>query len=228
MVMLCIYHCSRMDWVLTRVGLIRLCLPGLSMSHAHAKILLQNCYHKVALDALLQNCFDADYSVALARWRYHLCYNNHRKICHLLNTSAWGRAWAEVLDGMPQELENLLSDITSRQRVMWFGDDQPGLSRHLELSRLCFEMWPNVAWCRTKCYVRLCAEMQDKMLCVCFVGEGWGSLGRIWGSCLRPWINKSLTKNTIKQYTSWWMKTLLNYAYNPYVCMHAYSCCSSS
>ena len=139
--MLCICHGSRVDGVLTRVGLIRLCLPGLSMSHAHAKILLQNCYHKVALDALLQNCFDANYSVALARWRYHICYNSHRKICHLLRTSAWGRAWAEVLDGiMPQELLDLLSDITSRQRVMWFGDGQHGLSRPLEVSRLCFEM----------------------------------------------------------------------------------------
>ncbi len=140
-VMLCICHGSRVDGVLTRVGLIRLCLPGLSMSHAHAKILLQNCYHKVALDALLQNCFAANYSVALAGMRYQKCYNNYRKICYLLNTSAWGRAWAEVLDGiMPQELEDLLSDITSRRRVMWFGDDQQGLSRPLEVSRLCFEM----------------------------------------------------------------------------------------
>jgi hypothetical protein len=28
-VMLCIYHGSRVDWVLTRVGVIRLCLPAL-------------------------------------------------------------------------------------------------------------------------------------------------------------------------------------------------------
>jgi hypothetical protein len=139
-VMLCICHGSRVDGVLTRVGLIRLCLPGLSMSHAHAKILLQSCYHQVALNALLHNCWDANYSVYVARWRYHLCYNNYRKIAYLLNTSAWGRAWAEVLDGMPQELEDLLSDITSRQRVMWFGDDQQGLSRPLEVGGLCFEM----------------------------------------------------------------------------------------
>ncbi len=105
------------------------------------EILLQSCYHQVALNALLHNCWDVNYSVYGARWRYHICYNSHRKICYLLNTSAWGRAWAEVLDGlMPQELEDLLSDITSRQRVMWFGDDQQGLSRPLEVSRLCFEM----------------------------------------------------------------------------------------
>ena len=94
-VMLCIYHGSRVDWVLTRVGPIRLCLPALSMSHAHAKILLQNCYHKVALVALLQNCCDSNDSVALAAMRYEKCYNNYRKILWLLNRSVAGRAWAE-------------------------------------------------------------------------------------------------------------------------------------
>ena len=122
-VMLCIYHGSRVDWVLTRVGPIRLCLPALSMSHAHAKILLQNCYHKVALVVLLQNCYKADHSVALAAMREQKCCNNYRKILWLLNRSVAGRAWAEVLDGLsPQELEAVLFEVTSRQRVLWFGD----------------------------------------------------------------------------------------------------------
>ncbi len=73
--------------------------------------------------------------------RYQKCCNDYRKILWLLNRSVAGRAWAEVLDGlMPQELEAVLFEVTSLQRVMWFGDDQQGLSRPLEVSRLCFEM----------------------------------------------------------------------------------------
>jgi hypothetical protein len=111
------------------------------MSPAHAKILLQNCYHEIGLVALLQNCYDSNYSVALAAMRYEKCCNNYRKILWLLNRSVAGRARAEVLDGlMPQELEAVLFEVTSRQRVLWFGDVYQGLSRPLEVSRLCFEM----------------------------------------------------------------------------------------
>ena len=112
-----------------------------SRSHAHAKILLQNCYHKVALVVLLQTCYNANDSVALAAMREQKCCNNYRKMLWLLNRSVAGRAWAEVLDGlMPQELEAVLFEVTSLQRVMWFGDCQQGLSQPLEVSRLCFEM----------------------------------------------------------------------------------------
>ena len=131
------------------------------MSHAHAKILLQNCYHKVALVALLQNCYDSNDSVALAAMRYEKCYNNYRKILWLLNRSVAGRAWAEVLDGlMPQELEAVLFEVTSRQRVLWFGD----VYRPLEVG--C------VLRCdQTLCL--LCADMQDKMHVMCvFCGRG--------------------------------------------------------
>ena len=111
------------------------------MSRAHAKILLQNCYHKVALVVLLQNCYKADHSVALAAMREQKCCSNYRKILWLLNRSVAGRAWAELLDGLkPLELEAVLFEITSLQRVMWFGDCQQGLSKPLEVSRLCFEM----------------------------------------------------------------------------------------
>ena len=93
------------------------------MSRAHAKILLQNCYHKVALVMLLQTCYNANDSVALAAMREQLCCNNYRKMLWLLNNSVAGRAWAEVLDGLsPQELEAVLFEVTSRQRVLWFGD----------------------------------------------------------------------------------------------------------
>ncbi len=107
------------------------------MSRAHAKILLQNCYHKVALVVLLQTCYNANDSVALAAMREQLCCNNYRKMLWLLNNSVAGRAWAEVLDGlMPQELEAVLFEVTSRQRVLWLGD----VYRPLEVGRLCFEM----------------------------------------------------------------------------------------
>ena len=116
---------------------LQLCCFLPAMSRAHAKILLQNCYHKVALVVLLQTCYNANDSVALAAMRYEKCHNNYRKILWLLNRSVAGRAWAEVLDGlMPQELEAVLFEVTSRQRVLWLGD----VYRPLEVGRLCFEM----------------------------------------------------------------------------------------
>ena len=92
------------------------------MSQAHAKILLQNCYHKAALDMLLQTCQNANSSVALAAMREQLCCNNYRKMLGLLNNSEWGRSWACVVDGgSPEFLDAVLAELTSRQRVMWFG-----------------------------------------------------------------------------------------------------------
>ncbi len=118
-VMLCIYHGSRVDWVLTRVGPIRLCLPALSMSYAHAKILLQNCYHKVALVVLLQNCKNADEAFLVAdmcfqkgwqktRWQWML----NRRVGWCLHTG-----WAKVLDGLSQqELYAVLAEVESKGR----------------------------------------------------------------------------------------------------------------
>jgi len=92
------------------------------MFQAHAKILLQNCYHKVALGMLLQTCHNANYSVALAAMRYRLCHNNYRKVLWLLNNSAWGRSWAQVCEGgSPEFLDAALAAVTSKQKVMWFG-----------------------------------------------------------------------------------------------------------
>jgi hypothetical protein len=100
----------------------QLCCFLPAMFRAHAKILLQNCYHKVALGMLLQTCHNANYSVALAAMRYRLCHNNYRKVLWLLNNSAWGRSWAQVCEGgSPEFLDAVLAAVTSKQKVMWFG-----------------------------------------------------------------------------------------------------------
>ena len=116
--MLCSYHDSRVNCVLARVG---------AMSHAHAQILLQNCYHKVALNVLLQNCYNVDHAVAIAAMRWQKCRNNYLKIRYLLSIypgwTEWAAKWAEVLDGFCEnEVEAVLFELRSRQRVMCFGD----------------------------------------------------------------------------------------------------------
>ena len=112
--MLCSYHDSRVDWVLARVG---------AMSRAHAQILLQNCYHKVALNVLLQSCYDADHAVAIAAMRYGKCRNSYFKIRYLLSIypgwTEYAANWAEVLDGVCEnEIGAVLFELRSRQRVM--------------------------------------------------------------------------------------------------------------
>jgi hypothetical protein len=136
------------------------------MSRAHAKILLQNCYHKVALDVLLQNCKNADEAFLVADMCFQKGLQKTRWQCMLNRSVGWclhtGRA--KVLDGLSQqELEAVLFEVTSLQRVLWF--DSLCLPRRLELGRLRVEMCPGDN------ADMICADMHDKMLGSAFVHD---------------------------------------------------------
>ena len=136
-------------------SVIRLCPAALLFSSSYvpgpckdspAKLVPQSCFGHA-----LQTCQNANASVALAAMRYQLCHNNYRKMLWLLNNSEWGRSWACVVDGgSPQFLDAVLAELTSKQRLMWFG--WKGLRVPLELSRLAFRMWLK----SFDCYVQIC------------------------------------------------------------------------
>ena len=69
-----------------------------------------------------------------------------------------------MLDGLSQqELEAVLFEVTSLQRVLWF--DSLCLPRRLELGRLRVEMCPGDN------ADMICADMHDKMLGSAFVHD---------------------------------------------------------
>ena len=150
------------------VLVLQLCCFLPDMFRAHAKILLQNCYHKVALVMLLQNCRNADEAVLAADMCFQKCWQKARWQWMLNRSVGWCLAtgWAKVLDGLSQqELEAVMFEVTSLQRVLWF-DGGPCLREPLELSRLIFEMWPNVV-------IALCIN-------------AWPNVS----FCIRPWLGE--------------------------------------
>ena len=122
---------------------LQLCCFLPAMSRAHAKILLQNCYHEVALDVLLQNCKNADEAFLVADMCFQKGWQKTRWQWMLNRRVGWCLAtgWAKVLDGLSQkELYAVLAEVESKQRVLWF--DSLCLPRRLELGRLRVEMCP--------------------------------------------------------------------------------------
>ena len=116
---------------------LQLCCFLPAVSQAHAKILLQNCYHKVALNVLLQNCYNADHAVDIAAMRWQKCCNNYLKIRYLLSIYPgwieWAAKWAEVLDGFCEdEVAGVLFELRSQQSVMCFGDYRCDLSEEIQ------------------------------------------------------------------------------------------------
>jgi len=118
-------------------------------------VLLQNCKNADEAFLVADMCFQK--GLQKTRWQWML----NRSVGWCLHTG-----WAKVLDGLSQqELEAVLFEVTSLQRVLWFDGEPRCLTRRLELGRLRVEMCPGDN------ADMICADMHDKMLGSAFVHD---------------------------------------------------------